>query len=267
MSDMDGIVLSRAEFLELMAAANADTLIGIDDEQVLPNSKEEHQRLVLEGIEQLKERSLIHMEDDIHVINEELLLIGRIVAVPDLFFQITKHTPGLGRQDFLYYQYDRFIVEHTMPEPDRFRFATIPNTLALLNRVEFLLPLSEDPPEVAYDQRLEQEVFIGVQWLVERGDLDDATYILTDNDLSPEAAELLVGALNSPEFSGIVGMMRCQEGAITDGREMRVIIGEGSSWLMQLDPPGGDILRLQMAHAELFRVSFIELLQNLVEPA
>lgn len=263
-SNSDGIILSLEELLVLLDAVGADELIGVDSDALLPDTREEHAKMVRAGIEQLKERGLLNVVDEVHVINSELLMVGQIFAHPQLALLIRKDVPDLGEQLFLYYQREQYIIEHTRPEPEQFRFATIPNTLALLNRIEFVLPVQDQPPAADYRFSIEQEFYLGSQWLAQRGQVEEAATVLQEQGFSAEAAQDLAGALESHDFAGAIAMLQIHNGATTDAREMAVIQADGSAWIMSHQSPGGEQVVLQTADLEQFRVQLFELLRDLV---
>lgn len=236
----------------------------VDSDALLPDSRAAHADMVRTGIEELKERQLLDVVEDVHVINPERLMIGQIFTHPQLALVVRKEVPGRGEQLFLYYQREQHIVEHTRPEQEQFRFATIPITLALINHIEFVLPAQDQPPAAGYRFSIEQEFYLGSQWLAQRGQFEEAATVLEEHGFSPEAALDLAGALEPHDFAGAIAMLQIDDGAATDARELAVIQADGSAWIMSHQPPGGEQVVLQTADLEQFRFQLFERLRDLV---
>ena len=231
MTDQDGIVLTRAELLTLLDAVNADNLVGVDSDALLPDDPKEHQALVDEGIASLRKRGLIEVEDDVNAINPELLAIAQVFARPELAILIRKENPELGVQRIMYFQRDMLIVEHTMPANGDFRFAIPPNTLAMFNRIELFVPVEEGAPSAAYEEVLEPRAYVGVRWLVEQGRPDDAETILNQQGWPEGASHLFVQALTSHTYAAAVAFTRIEGGQLVRAREMEVVRTDELTWL------------------------------------
>lgn len=228
---MDGLIFSREEFLVLMDSLKPPALIGFATEDFVPASQEEHQAMIRDGIQRLIERGLLEIRDDVNVFQPELALMARVLAYPDLVFLLLRDDPGLGSRRFNYYQANQFIVEFTQPTDETFRLAGVPNTVALLNRMAYILPVSQPAAALHYDAVLSKENFFGARELVSIGDEEGAMGLLAQSIL-PVAAKALVTAMVAPAFSGTVAYLRVIESTAVDGYNLAVVQGNETAWLM-----------------------------------
>src|SRR5512139_1207675 len=91
---MNGILLKRSEFLTLLNATRAQAVVGFKSEELFPEEAK-LRALVLEGIESLKQRGLLRVENDLHVIDTDLLALMMVVSYPQLAAITTRFEPVL----------------------------------------------------------------------------------------------------------------------------------------------------------------------------
>lgn len=267
MTDADGLILSKSELLVLLDAVGADDLIGVDSDSLVPETQDEHARLVREGIKQLKSRGLLEVVDDVNVINPELFTIAQIFAHPQLVTVVRKEVPEKGEQLFLYYQRELFIIEHTMPEQEAFRFATIPNTLAMINRIDFILPVQKETPDGEEGGTVPQEFYLGAQWLTQQGQVDEAATVLGEHGLSQDSARGFATALASHDFAAAIGLLRVEDGSSVSAKEMTVVQADNLAWLVLHEESGEETVLIRTTDAEGFRIQLFELLRDLLRRA
>jgi hypothetical protein len=229
---LDGILLSQAEMLVLMHAVRPDDLIGIDSDALIPAAPEAHQALIQAGIQQLVARGLMSIEDEVHVLDPDLLMIARIVAFPEIVTVLLKDVPEVGQQQFTYYQADQFIVEHTMPAANQYRFATLPDVKGQMERMAFILPAQQEPGRPNFDVEVPQDTFFRVRELVLAGALPAADHELQALGLAPETVQTLLDAMVKPRFSGTVAYLAAVPPRVVDARNLAVLQGQESAWTM-----------------------------------
>src|SRR5512139_2769530 len=122
---MNGILLKRSEFLTLLNATRAQAVVGFKSEELFPEEAK-LRALVLEGIESLKQRGLLRVENDLHVIDTDLLALMMVVSYPQLAAITTRDNPGTGQQLFLHYQASNVAVEQTLPDAATHRLVVLP---------------------------------------------------------------------------------------------------------------------------------------------
>jgi hypothetical protein len=248
---MDGIVLSRAEFLVLLDAARATAVVGFKSEDLFPERAEDHQALLDQGVADLQKRGLLEVRDDgVRAIDELLLQVIAVVTQPQIAMITTRDTPGVGSQLFLHYQNGPYVVEQTLPEPEQHRLATIPSILALFERLLTIFPIKEQNAAKPISFRLPQDVFLQVKELAEKSYADKATALMTQHDVNDESISILLDTLARPKFGGTVAMLRCEDQQIMDGRNPAIVQGERAALLIipvVTDPPKVDITQVNAA--------------------
>jgi hypothetical protein len=265
---MDGITLEQAEFLVLLDAVKADELIGIDQARILPSSLDEHQALIRSGIEKLQQRGWLDIEDGIHVLNRDLLTMAMVMAYPELVVLSIRDTPDIGRQEFLHYLAGQFVVEFTMPTLHEYRLAGLPNLAAMLERVQFVLGMTngiQNAPDIQFT--LNQALFFTVRDLTNAGTPDKAAAALTEQGISDQAAQALLKAMQNPLLSGTVSFLRCQATEVVDARDLAWIKSSQGIWLFQQIVPGEPELRAETIAADALPQYLTQTLVDLADAA
>lgn len=261
---MDGIILEQSEFLLLLDAVNANELIAIDSAKVLPRDREEHRRLGLEGIEKLKDRGWLTLQDGVYMLNPDLVIMVGTVAHPTLALVVIRDIPA-GRQEFLYYRSEQAIVEFTLPAEGQYRLATLPNIEMTVARIQFLL--AEDAPErdPAHSFTIDQDAFFAVREQMLAGDRATAEAILTSHDVAAATRRTLLDAMSEPLLSGTVAILRCEEDVVVDARNLAVLIGPQVAWAFQQTEAGVPQMRAETIDEASLSSILLDLLASLVE--
>jgi hypothetical protein len=249
---MGGITLTRSEFLVLMDAVQAPGVVGLDARELVPRDPDEHKALVASGIDQLKERGVLHVQDGINVLDTSLLGMAMVIADPELALITTRDTPEVGAQLFLHYRAGDIVVEQTLPSDDEHRLALL-GTTELLDRILEIFPMKD--LSTASDMRaiLGQQAFVEVKGLVEAGKASKAARLLVENGVEPAVGEAFLSALTAPEFGGTLALLRCEKGEVVDGRDLAVVQGVESSWLVRAADSGADEFELLACDKEVIR--------------
>ena len=140
---MTGVILDRSEFVVLMDAVKAPAVIGLDTASLVPADKAQLQALVLEGLEKLKQRGLVRVEGDVHVLDAGLLALAGAVGRPEVAAITRKDTPGVGSQLFLHYLSPPIIAEQTLPSEQQHRLAALADMPTLIERLLAILPVQD----------------------------------------------------------------------------------------------------------------------------
>jgi hypothetical protein len=233
---MGGIILARPEFLVLMDAVQAPGVVGLDVLELVPQDAEEHKAVVAAGIQQLKERGALSVQDGINVLDTTLLGMAMVIADPELALITMRDTPDVGGQLFLHYKAQDLVVEQTLPSEEEHRLALM-SQAELVDRIVEILPLHASSTDADGRAVLEQDAFIEVKDLVEAGDASKASKVLAKQRVEGGFAESLLASMTAPEFGGTVAILRCKQGQVVDARNLAVIQGSEAAWLVcQAEP-------------------------------
>jgi hypothetical protein len=226
----DGLVFTRAEFLTLLAAINPPDLIGIDADSIIPSDPATHKAMITEGVEQLRARGFVTTQGDTHLINDEVLLMAGIVGFPQMVVMVIKQTPELGLQQFTYYLAEGIIIEHTMPDVDQYRLASISSLALWLDRLAFVLPVAQADAQPDYTIPIAQSLLTEAQNAAQNGQTDHSLQVLTEAGVAHDAAQALVTAMANPVFSGSVAFLRTNPPNVVAARDLALLQGEASAW-------------------------------------
>lgn len=258
----DGIVLERAEFLVLLDAVGATAVIGIDPKELFPASPAEHRELLLKGHELLKQRGLLKQRDDgTLILDQDLFALALIVAYPQVALISVRDLPGRGRQLFIHYQVDNFVVEQTLPSVSQHRLATIPALPALFERLGEIFPLHGETEDALFT--MPAPAFLEVKDLAEQRQDAAAHALLLAHGCVAESANLLIEAIQQPEFSGTVALVRYVERQIVDARNPALLQGPQAAWLFVPAPTDTPVFSIRRASVATLRKQFIALFSEL----
>ena len=230
---MSGFVLERSEFLVLMDAVEAGGVIGLDDTRIVPDDDSQHRALIEKGLRLLKERGALREVDDVNILDIDLLSMALLVANPEIAVMTTRDNPGLGQQLFLHYVADEVVVEQTLPTDHEHRWALVPGRVALVERILGILPVKEEAARLQPVCRMLPEEFLTAKRLIEIHEADQARAVLRQQGAADDAIDRLAAAIASPEFGGQVAVLRCERGEVVDGRNLAVVQGGGTAFLIK----------------------------------
>lgn len=241
---MTGIILERSEFLVLMDAVKAPAVLGLDTASLVPADKEAHKALVLAGLEGLKQRGLMRVQGDVHVLDSRLLAMAMAVGHPDVAAVTQKDTPGQGSQLFLHYLNPPVLVEQTLPNERQHRLALVEHMPALIERLLAILPVAE--ARSLPDERgvLTMDAFLTLKGQAEAGDRDASVAGARGAGLSPAGAASLVEALISPQFGGNIALLKAGDDEVEDARNLALVQGPDAAWLIKQTTPGAETFEL-----------------------
>ncbi len=249
---MGGITLARPEFLVLMDAVQAPGVVGMDALELVPQDADEHKAIVASGIEQLKERGALRVQDGINVLDTTLLGMAMVIANPELALITTRDTPDAGGQLFLHYKAQALVVEQTLPSEQEHRLALVGET-ELVDRIIEILPVHKGASSSDTRAVLAQDAFIEAKELTEAGDASKASKVLEKQRVEAGLAEALLAALTEPEFGGTLALLRCKKGQVVDARNLAVVQGPETAWLVCQAEPGSAEFEISTCDEEIIR--------------
>jgi len=229
---MDGIVLSRDEFLVFLDAFHSVGVVGISQDELFPDNIDVLREQIYRGQRSLEERGLLRKDGDLHVLDGTLTDLMGVVTLPDVAIVTGRNVPEVGAQIFLHYLGNQLIVEQTFPVEGQHRLATIESLPVLLSRIAEILPLTTelDPTQAIV---LPEETFIEAKELAENGQGEGALTIFAQRGFPTPVAQALVDTIQNPAFSGTVAILRCAENEVVDAFSVAVVQGERSAWIIQ----------------------------------
>jgi hypothetical protein len=246
---MDGILLTRSEFLVLLDAIQAPSVIGLPHETLFPREPGQFRASVLEGVKQLEERGFLRLKGDIHVLSADLIAVATAMAYPQLAIITTRDTADGGQQLFLHYQTEGVVVEQTFPEEQAHRLAVLANRDALIERLQAILALPESDGAPATDTTLPQAVFADARAKAVGGEVKAAQKLLEQAGMVKLAAKALAESLQEPVAGDAVILLKCQKGQVTGSRNAALVHGKSVTWLITSAEPEAASFRVQSATA------------------
>ena len=261
---MDGLIFNQAEFLALMSAVNASELLGIDSNTIVPTDKKIHQEMTLSGLQQLKVRGIVEETGGTMLFPSELIGMASAISEPQLVTQVMREEPDVGQRQIMMYQAFQFIVEFTMPEEGMFRLARIPSTLAMLQRIHFLLSIGDrNTQQLSFV--IDQNAFFQSKSALDNDNDDLALDILKNGGVPSDEASALLTAMKDVQLSGMVTLLRTENGSVLDGRELISLKTNNSSWIFYQKKAGVKQLAVETVDRELFLTAAYQLQTNLIQ--
>ena len=263
---MKEFILDQAEMLALMTAVNTSLIMGIDNERLMPDAQEKQAELAWQGIDSLKQRGLLRVEDDTHIVNGDLMMMATAIAFPQVMTFITRDVPGVGQQQFFHYRNDPVNVELTMPTEAQYRLAALPDAVVALERIRQILPVTFTEETISEQQTIEQELFLQVKTWAEQGAFSQAEEALQANGFAAASAERLVQTIHSPSLGGTIAFMQVDDQEVVDGRNLAMVQDDQVAWLMQQAVPGEPVLNVMTVTAVAYSTALLEALNSLLQP-
>ncbi len=241
---MTGLTLDRSEFLVLMDAVKAPAVVGLDTASLVPADKEQHKALVLAGLEKLKQRELLRLEGDVHVLDARLLAMGLAVGRPEVATITRKDLPGVGSQLFLHYLSLPVIVEQTLPSEHDHRLALVADMPTLIERLLAILPVQEARALPGERAVMTMDAFLTLKQQAEAGETADAQAAAQSGGLSAAGAASLVGALTAPTFGGTIALLKLGDDEAEDARNVALVQGSDAAWQVKQTTPGAETFEI-----------------------
>jgi hypothetical protein len=263
---MKEFILNQAEMLALMTAVNTSLIMGIDNERLVPDAQEKQAELAWQGIDSLKKRGLLRLENDTHIINGDLMMMATAIAFPQVMTFITRDLPGEGQQQFFHYRNDPVNVELTMPTEEQYRLAALPDAVAELERIRQILPVAFTEETISVQQTIDQELFFQIKTWTDQGEFARAGEALQANGFSAESAERLIQTIHSPTLGGTIAFMQVDDQEVVDGRNLALVQDEQVAWLMRQAVPGELVLEVVTVTAVSYSTALLKALNSLLQP-
>lgn len=249
------LILKRAEMAIVLDSLGLSTLIGMETD-AFQMSDHEKRALASSGASGLIDRNLAERGDDgTLAIDGDLRAIVKVAADAELAVVILKDIPGLGKQLIVHAAMNNAVVEHTRPTGDSHRVAVLKAQTDLPERWAEILPLGDEPRNGRINSNL--EIFPKIVSLANAGAFADAIRLFPGG--TPRAlADQLVKDMHSPTYSANIAFLWREQGLITDGRNLMLLVGENASWLIAQIQPGSPIIEINKVNREVCLLEMVE---------
>jgi hypothetical protein len=243
------VVLQTEEFAYMLAVVEAEAVVGVDDPNLFPDPvsgeaiyKKGLEQLVVDGYAQPTGKPEEYAFDD------TLSLMVADVGHPD-FVVFTIRNTDEGRRVVLHYLAGPDIVELAAEPDDTYILGAVADRKAMVARIQDVLALpATNAKNAAFT--IEAPTFETIQDLAEAGDHEQATNMLHELGLNNGRAESLVTALGEPDASGLVAVVRPNQGQVTAGRKASLYRGGEVVWLAKRMDATSSLLGVETVQAD-----------------
>lgn len=230
---MKGAVLESSEFAYLLATINAGQVVGVDAPDLFPTDAAEREALFAEGgrllqahgwLKPLENPSQFHL-------NENLLYLTAVIADPQFVVFTIRTQPDGSSRVLLHYLAEPDMVELSVTADQKYALSILPDRATLLARIQEMLELPPTPQVGEVQFTVEEPTFETIQDLAEVGQAEEASAMLKQLGVNGNTGESLVKALQTPEASSLVVVVRPRQGQIEAGRKASLFRSLDVVWL------------------------------------
>ncbi|NIM94886.1 MAG: hypothetical protein GTO18_14390 [Anaerolineales bacterium] len=230
---MYGAELKTPEFAYLLAAVNAQTVVGVDDPELFPADSSTSDAVLSAGREGLEVHGWLkpveHSPNEFQL-DSLLFEAATIVAAPDFIIATTHDSEEGERQLLLHYLSGGEIVELSATAERTYRIGVLLDEDALHERIAHMLRVT--PSALQGQFRLSESNFTSILTMSHNGVGEDAVEILKSAGVDSIAGASFVAALGSP-VSGQIVIISQRYGEIEAGRRA-LVFGEGDgAWMLK----------------------------------
>lgn len=259
------LLITRDELTTFLTIIGVTTLNGLDDEPLTGLEEREIAERLNSGEQSLINRGLLDLTDPGKAVLDDTLvaLVGGS-AVPDATFLLSLVNPDGSNDPHYFNATPELLVEHHSPRVGIHQFDYVPDSEALLGRVQTLLSALQSTDSVVpgVDVQIESAVLARFIELVQDKALADAQAVLTEAGIADTAATTLLADYTTyPSWVGVAAWdLRSQypQGSET----VMAIAGDGRCWLLENVAEQSDLVRLRQASA----TECVQALTRLLEP-
>jgi hypothetical protein len=244
---MKEIVLDGRELLWLMDRLQLDRPIGVEPDLLPQPTSDERPAMIQGGYEALKSRGLITFQDEVVVVDDTLRQMMQTILRPEAVVGAYRETADGEKLWSWHYVSDESIVALSLARLGEYRFAFVPDLMAVLEHLRNTMPLEPEPETVHYEANVPQEDATEISWMAAQWDMVPALEILTAGGLEPVEAMDLFDDIADFKWRGRVDLMACKDGRIVEGHRVLAIQGQERSWVARQDKPGASTIHIHTA--------------------
>lgn len=250
MHNASSLTLTRDEIVTFLAIIGVTSINGLDDEPVAGLDDREVAERLNSGEQSLIHRGLLDLTDPGKAVLDDTLvaLVGGS-AVPDATFLLSLVNPDGSNDPHYFNATPELLVEHHSPRVGIHQFDYVPDSEALLGRVQTLLSALQSTDAVApgVDVQIESAVLARFIELVQDKTLADAQAVLTETGIDDTVASTLLADYTTyPSWVGVAAWdLRSQDPQ--GGETVMAIAGDSRCWLLENVAEQNDLVRLRQA--------------------
>lgn len=246
------LVLTREELITFLAIIGVATMNGLDEEPLAGLDEREIAERLNIGEQSLINRGLLDLTDPGKAVLDDTLvaLVGGS-AVPDATFLLSLVNPDGSNDPHYFNATPELLVEHHSPRVGIHQFDYVPDSEALLGRVQTLLSALQSTDSVApgVDVQIESAVLARFIELVQDKALADAQAALIEGGIADSTATMLLADYTTyPSWVGVAARdLRSEDPR--GGETVMATAGDGRCWLLENVAEQSDLVRLHQVGA------------------
>jgi hypothetical protein len=229
---MSGAELGTPEFAYLLAAVQAEDVLGIDTRELFPKAVKTRDKLYAQGRSDLETNGWLKPIESAtggeYDLNAELFHLVAAIASPNFVLASLREHPSEASGFTLHYLTEDGIAELAPVAGGRFRLGVVPDRKALGRHMAELLGLKNTKPAV--QGSLPSAAFKKVVAAAKKGQTEKAEELLSEAGVDGKQAASLLGAAGEPASGQIV--MLPGNGRPEDGRRAAVLGQDKAAWLV-----------------------------------
>lgn len=229
-----GAILEPSEFAYLLGTLHAPQVVGVDAPDLFPKLPGDQESLYLRGRAKLLEHGWLKQLENPsqYILSPDLLYWVAVVADPKFVVFTIRSQPDGTQRVLLHYLAEPDIIELSVLPGPKYALAVIPDRAAMLGRVQAMLDLPQPPQGSEVRFMIEEPAFVTIQDLAEDGQSAEAAALLKQEvGVNGNTGDSLVKALEEPDSSSLVVVVRPNQGKIEAGRKASLFRNVDVVWL------------------------------------
>jgi len=246
---MSGAELGTPEFAYLLAAVQADQVIGLESRGLFPKRASDRDSTYGQGRRDLEANGWIKKakgHEDEFELNPILFELVSVIAFPDYVLATIRQgrsQSGLA----LHYLAEDMTVELAAIDDDRFRIGLVPDRADLWARLADMLQLGNAKTMVR--ARMGRPSFKKLVDAADKGKKDKAQALLDKAEGNADKASSFIEATKAP-IQGHVVLVPVLDGKPGNGRRATVLGKDKSAWIVYTTGSGGKSVGLVNGSAD-----------------
>lgn len=238
----NGVVLSREELLYLLYLLKTNYVLGLDPDPIGELDKEQIKLGLIFSERSLRARGLAAIDDkgDLQV-DSSLLAMVETCAFWDLSVALHCFQPEGLRRKLFFHRRMGLTVKHSLPGPQLHRFSFLVDDKQLVNEIlkscDIFSPHDKNFPEI----RMESSLLGKVKEMAIK-DRTKAAELLIDTGSPAIAAHEISSILSDVYSMSVLHWVYQDKGSEPVKKEMTILSGKTSTWVMKNDGDGKAIL-------------------------